>query len=68
METTKCTFMAPLGVERVYEPIKPQADNGHLSERGDRLILYHRMWSEPELRIAPRGEPTAGWVIGVFVD
>lgn len=56
--------------ERPYCPMHPVADNDELAEQCDRLMLYHntQQRSSPEFRIAPKGELTAGWVIGLFVD
>ena len=53
---------------RPYTPTKPTPDDTESCDTFDRLMLRHNREDQPELFIAPRGELTAGWVVGVFTD
>lgn len=55
---------------REYEVINPpSADTDVLAKKGDRLIFHHLRSSQgSELKIAPEGVLTAGWVLGVFIE
>ena len=54
---------------RAYNPVDPQADSVELSEKGDRLMFRHNAKQGfPNLFIAPKGELTSGWVLGIFTS
>jgi hypothetical protein len=60
--------------DRAYRPIvtpgsPANGDSDELAAQGDRLMFRHGSAADQSaLFIAPKGERTAGYVIGVFID
>lgn len=60
--------MLPMMFGRSYMSCTPQPDSEPLAANKDRLLLKQRAGDEPFFELAPKGDLTSGWVIGIFEE